>query len=69
MSDLKPKILNFLHGWVNKNHVTGIRKGMVEDLEQFVLDIAAQAEITNAVAKMQHQKLVAETVQAESKEK
>lgn len=69
MDDLRRKSLEFLHTWVNKNNIAGIRKGMVEELEQFVLSIAAQTEVTNAVAKMQHQKLVVETAKAESKEK
>lgn len=50
--DLRTKSLNFLLEWINKNHIPSIRKGMVEDLERFVTDIAAQTEMQGAVNRM-----------------
>lgn len=50
--DLRTKSLQFLLEWVNKNHIPSIRKGMVEDLEKFVTDIAAQTEMQGAVNRM-----------------
>jgi hypothetical protein len=50
--DLRTKSLNFLLEWINKNHIPSIRKGMVEDLERFVTDIASQVEIQGAVNRM-----------------
>ena len=39
MQDIKLKVLEFLHGQVNKGSIPHIRKGMVEDLEKFVADL------------------------------
>lgn len=50
--DLRTKSLQFLLEWINKNHIPSIRKGMVEDLERFVTDIAAQTEIKGAASRM-----------------
>lgn len=50
--DLRTKSLQFLLDWVNKNHIPSIRKGMVEDLEKFVTDVAAQTEMQGAVNRM-----------------
>lgn len=50
--DLRTKSLQFLLEWINKNHIPSIRKGMVEDLEKFVTDVAANAEMQGAVNRM-----------------
>jgi hypothetical protein len=38
MQDIKLKVLEFLHGQVNKGSIPHIRKGMVEDFEKFIID-------------------------------
>ncbi len=50
--DLKTKSLQFLLEWINKNHIPSIRKGMVEDLERFVTENVAKAEVQGAVDRM-----------------
>lgn len=49
---LNEKSLKFLHQWVNKNFLPSIRKGMVEELEQFVVDQVSNSEIQQAVNRM-----------------
>lgn len=67
MDDLRRKTLEFLHTWVNKNNIAGIRKGMVEELEGFILATAAEVEVGNVTKRMEAQKPV--TTDAKPKEK
>lgn len=60
--DLRTKSLQFLLEWVNKNHIPSIRKGMVEDLEKFVTDIAAQVEVQGAATRMANNPMKAQAI-------
>jgi hypothetical protein len=53
--NLTEKTREFLHQWLNKNFVSSIRKGMVEDLEKFALDISAEIESNKAAQRMKEQ--------------
>jgi hypothetical protein len=50
--DLRHRVLEFLHGWVNDNKINHIRKGMVEDLEHLIDSVAAESEVKRAADKM-----------------
>lgn len=64
--DLRTKSLQFLLEWINKNHIPSIRKGMVEDLEKFVTENVAKAEMQGAVSRMVNSPLKAELEQVKA---
>ncbi len=53
--DLRQKILKLLYKQVSENKIPQIRKGMVEDFEQLVLDELAEAESQRSAARMKLQ--------------
>ena len=46
------RVLEFLHAQVNKNNIPHIKKGMVEDVEKFVLDILNERQMEQMAARM-----------------
>jgi hypothetical protein len=58
MQDIKLKVLEFLHSQVNKGSIPHIRKGMVEDLEKFVADLANERQIQSMADRMANAVLV-----------
>lgn len=52
MQDIKLKVLEFLHSQVNKNNVPHIKKGMVEDLEKFVVDTLNERQMQQMADRM-----------------
>ena len=53
---LKQRILTFLHDQLEANKIPHIRKGMVEDFEQFVQALLAEQQTIRAADKMIAQK-------------
>ncbi len=53
---LKQRVLAFLHDQLEANKIPHIRKGMVEDFEQFVQALLAEQQTSRAVDKMMAQK-------------
>lgn len=53
--DTKAKALKFLYDWTNRGQIAHIRKGMVEELEQFATEILSEAESLRAAARMKAQ--------------
>lgn len=53
--NLKQHILDFLYNQVQKNNIPQIRKGMVEDVEAFILTLIAQEEARQAAFRMEAQ--------------
>lgn len=52
MNNTKPRVLDFLYKWVNENKIPQIKKGMVEDLEQFLAEIQSQEESEKAAQRL-----------------
>ena len=50
--ELKTKILEFLYEQVGKNALPHIRKGTVEDFEEFILKILAEQEESKVANRM-----------------
>jgi len=66
--DLKSKILTFLYEQVSLGKIPQIRKGMVEDFEQFVTSILSEREISRSTKRMMDTKaLEEEDVEKDSK--
>jgi hypothetical protein len=42
MNNTKSKALEFLYQWTNRNVIAQVKKGMVEELEAFVLSVMAE---------------------------
>lgn len=66
-NQLNDKVLRFLHKWINEGKVANVRKGMVEDLQNFVTSILADQEASRAAARMQ-QSMEQSTEEAQSNE-
>ncbi len=58
MDALRSKVRDFLHKWLNDNKIPHIRKGMVEEMEQFVNSELSDAQIRQITEKMAAQKMV-----------
>lgn len=54
----KTKVLSFLYKWVNDGKIAHIRKGMVEELEQFLTQQLSQAQIDQITQSMQAKSMV-----------
>lgn len=52
MNDTKVKALEFLYNWTNRNVISQVKKGMVEDLEAFVLGIIAEEASKRSAIRM-----------------
>jgi len=50
--NIKSKILAFLYDQVQQNKIPQIKKGMVEDLEIFIMDLLAEQEAHIAASRM-----------------
>ena len=55
MDDIKEQILQFLYKQVQKNKIPNINKGMVEELEAFVMALIADAESRRSADRMKAQ--------------
>lgn len=49
---LKQKCLNLAYQWLNDKKIPQIKKGMVEDLEQFILSYVAEEETKKTAQRM-----------------
>ena len=63
MSEIKIKVLEFLYKWTQDSKLPHIRKGMVEDLEAFVLSFLNEAQAQQTANR------VANTLEESSDEK
>lgn len=54
MQPLKARVLAFLYTWTEENKIPNIRKGMVEDLEQFITTLQSETEIQKSAERMQN---------------
>lgn len=53
MDNTKTKALEFLYGWTNRNLIPQIKKGMVEELEAFILSVMADDASRRSAIRMQ----------------
>lgn len=59
MNDLQTKVQKFLFKWLNDRHLPqGIRPGMAEDLEKFIMDELASQQEQQISQKMHAQNLL-----------
>ena len=65
---LKERILLLLHKWLSENKIAHIRKGMVEDMEQFVNKELSDLEIKRAADRMEQRASVIEVEESVDEE-
>lgn len=63
---LRERALEFLYRQVSENKIPMIRKGMAEDLEQFVLNELANSDAQRVADQMLQKKIRAEEIKAEA---
>ena len=63
---LGERALEFLYRQVSENKIPMIRKGMAEDLEQFVLNELANSDAQRVADQMLQKKIRAEEIKAEA---